>query len=487
MRIPLQKKFVVLVSVILMITSISSISFTHSDRTNASVSSTSVNDSEVDYVIVTIPDFDVKVNGELIDTEHSQYPVISYKSITYFPMTSDYLAGIGLNLKFDSVEGLKINVKKDISALEQSFLGAENVLGSQQKAQIAAFPIEVNGKSVNNNLEEYPVLLYKNITYFPMTWKYAVEEFQWDTKWSDSDGLSIDAIDLVKESDIELRTVRSATIDDVRMDDVNFTFENDENILGEWHCVDILDNPLDFRPYEKSYFGELMYELLTFSRDGSVFEEFTNGFQKLNKWTKGLVLDAKNGYGTASRYFIVEAFGEEYLFVEFKNGDFQLREEEAGYYVFLRGDKYNIYSIGNYEIELREVESTIIDGVKTDNIKFGFELDEEVIGKWQCVDFIDNPYMFKSNEKNFLGRLHYKTLEFASKGSVTHTYNNDFERTEKWTNGILLSAEPLQESASRYFIVTILDKDYMFYEFKNGDYTYRNADPSYYVFERVVD
>lgn len=147
--------------------------------------------AESEDITVVIPEFDVRVNNELIDTKHSQYPVITYNDITYFPMTFDYLNGIGLNLSFSSEEGLKISVKDVNGTLKQSFLGVNNVLGSLKTAQFAIFPIEVNGKVIDNDNEEYPIILYKDITYFPMTWRFVVDEFGWKTTWSDKTGLTI--------------------------------------------------------------------------------------------------------------------------------------------------------------------------------------------------------------------------------------------------------------------------------------------------------
>ena len=155
--------------------------------------------AENEEVVVAVPEFDVSVNGQIIDIEHSQYPVISYKNITYFPMTSDYLSGIGLGLKFTSAEGLKIDVKDEVGTFNQNFLGTSNILGSQHKAILAPFHIEVNGKVINNDAEEYPVLLYKNITYFPMTWRFAVEEFGWKTSWSEELGFGIKVGNTVTE------------------------------------------------------------------------------------------------------------------------------------------------------------------------------------------------------------------------------------------------------------------------------------------------
>lgn len=144
--------------------------------------------TEVD---VTIPEYDVKVNGVKIETAQSQYPVLVYKGVTYFPMTSDYLSGVGLNLKFSNETGLEISKSGNLDQLVQRFLGAENELGSTVKAKIAPFPVKVNGKMIDNASEEYPVLSYKNVTYFPMTWRFAVTEFGWKTTWSNEKGFGI--------------------------------------------------------------------------------------------------------------------------------------------------------------------------------------------------------------------------------------------------------------------------------------------------------
>lgn len=163
---------------------------------------------ETSEVTVTIPEYDVKVNGQLIDTEHSQYPVIRYKGITYFPMTSDYLTGIGLKLIFSKEEGLFID-KNDtavFSELDQKYLGAKNVLGSHHQAQLVPFQVTVNGQIIDNKTEEYPILMYKNITYFPMTWRFSVTEFGWQTKWDNIQGFGIITIEQI-ESKVVIEAV----------------------------------------------------------------------------------------------------------------------------------------------------------------------------------------------------------------------------------------------------------------------------------------
>ena len=40
-----------------------------------------------DMVQVTLPSFSVTLNGQTTGNDYSQYPLLVYKDITYFPMT----------------------------------------------------------------------------------------------------------------------------------------------------------------------------------------------------------------------------------------------------------------------------------------------------------------------------------------------------------------------------------------------------------------
>ena len=61
------------------------------------------------------------------------------------------------------------------------------------KAEICSFNIVVNGKAIDNKKEEYPLLVYRDVTYFPLTWRFAVDEFGWNYSYSKVDGVSIDS------------------------------------------------------------------------------------------------------------------------------------------------------------------------------------------------------------------------------------------------------------------------------------------------------
>jgi hypothetical protein len=58
-------------------------------------------------------------------------------------------------------------------------------------AQIPSTAVTINNKTIDNTKEEYPLLSFRDITYFPLTWRFAHEEFGWDYGWDNHEGLSI--------------------------------------------------------------------------------------------------------------------------------------------------------------------------------------------------------------------------------------------------------------------------------------------------------
>jgi hypothetical protein len=58
-------------------------------------------------------------------------------------------------------------------------------------AEVPSSAVTINGKSIDNTKEEYPLLGFRDVTYYPLTWRFAHDEFGWDYRWSDNDSLSI--------------------------------------------------------------------------------------------------------------------------------------------------------------------------------------------------------------------------------------------------------------------------------------------------------
>ena len=128
--------------------------------------------------------------------------------------------------------------------------------------------------------------------------------------------------------------------------------------------------------------------------------------------------------------------------------------------------------LGLYEVATGKMKDPI-----KDNVDLPFVDQPEVIGVWQSVDFVDTENLFNPNKKLFKADLTLKEIKFLKKG-----------KTEKpfwtWTKGVLI--HKVDQTASAYKIKNIGGKDYMFLEWKSGDYVWDHMKPKYYVMEKVV-
>ena len=137
----------------------------------------------------SMPGFKINLNGIQIDNDFRKYPFLVYKGITYFPMTWYDCRLLGLENEWSSEEGLKVYQSKVTSSYVADTVKAKN--SEKRKITIPNMKIQVNGKPVDNSKEEYPLFLYNNITYFPMTWRFAYDEFSWEYSWDNKEGLTI--------------------------------------------------------------------------------------------------------------------------------------------------------------------------------------------------------------------------------------------------------------------------------------------------------
>lgn len=143
-----------------------------------------------DTVPVTLPGFSVTLNGQTTSNDYSKYPLLVYRDITYFPMTYYDCRLLGLTTGWSAAEGLSIN--KQDAPLEEYAREVQTARNSRsQRARIARGAITVNGRNVDNSREQYPLLLFRDVTYFPLTWRFAVEEFGWSYHFDGESGLTI--------------------------------------------------------------------------------------------------------------------------------------------------------------------------------------------------------------------------------------------------------------------------------------------------------
>jgi hypothetical protein len=140
-------------------------------------------------VKVTLPNFEVNLNGHTVESKYREYPLLVYRDITYFPMTWNDTRLLGLEAIWSPAAGLNIKQSQVTSSYVPYKSGSRNA--ATYFAKISSSAITVNGKVINNAKEQYPLLSFRNVTYFPLTWRFAHDEFGWDYKWKAASGLSI--------------------------------------------------------------------------------------------------------------------------------------------------------------------------------------------------------------------------------------------------------------------------------------------------------
>lgn len=125
----------------------------------------------------------------------------------------------------------------------------------------------------------------------------------------------------------------------VRNDDVNYVFENDPNILGNWTSIDFVSEIEEFDPSSKFWMGDLFLDQIEVKDDGTVlFKQMNSGmFHEGGKWTKGKLID--EDYNCVEDYFIIEVNGKNYLMLPWINGDVIYRGMKPCYYVFERTEE----------------------------------------------------------------------------------------------------------------------------------------------------
>lgn len=148
-------------------------------------------------VSVKLPSFQVTVDGQSIDSTKLKYPLLVYKDITYFPLTWHVGKGMGLQTNWSRETGLDIHASSYNKTLLTLEAGNQFVKGKPYNAQIVDSPVTVEGVKIDHSKEAYPLLLFQNVTYFPMTWRYAHDSFNWNTSWDNQTGLAIQTMQQV--------------------------------------------------------------------------------------------------------------------------------------------------------------------------------------------------------------------------------------------------------------------------------------------------
>lgn len=225
-------------------------------------------------------------------------------------------------------------------------------------------------------------------------------------------------------------------------------FINDEAVIGRWENIGWAENTEDASSnHLNDVSGE--FKTLYFLPEGEPYWIFEG-------WTKGVLLIHYGGDEPILSYsYDIRSKGDkQYLLLRMEN-----RTE-----VFVKTDdrRYTKETLGNH-----------------DDINRPFVPDDRVLGKWRSVAFVAEAEAFDGKEAS--QDLYLRSLEFFPKGALVQTYMDDIWN-DKWTKGLILSLH--RTTAAKYFIKEMGGREYLFMEWKMGNYIYGGMKPDIYVFKR---
>ncbi len=226
-------------------------------------------------------------------------------------------------------------------------------------------------------------------------------------------------------------------------------FLNDDSVMGKWKNIGWIGNTyctsLD-KLNEKS--GE--YDTLYFLPNGE-------GYWIFEGWTKGILLIHYGGNEPiiTYRYDIHKINDKEYLFFRLEN--------KTEIFVKVNSKHYKKATLGRH-----------------DNIDLPFIYDGRVIGKWKSVGFVDSIESFSPD--NVSESLYLKEINFFRDGSLEQT-TMDEKWHDKWTKGSVINLH--RATVAAYEIYVINGVEYLFLEWKMGNYIYGGMKPDLYVFVRA--
>lgn len=257
-------------------------------------------------------------------------------------------------------------------------------------------------------------------------------------------------------------------------EDIDIPFVNDETVIGRWKLFDFLPSKEMFNPDKsKMHDSKDIVKELYFLPKGEKYWCFA--------WTKGLLL-SNCGYPhrkSQNKYTIEKIGKDTFMFIEFKT------------YEYFEGGKPEIWvfkKADSKEYSKREI-------MKIDEIPDIPADDHNILGKWEVCDLVRSVDGF--DPKNCClfvpyEALYWRSAEFLNKGEIKNTFKN-YEEAEahtdapevwRWINGYVI-CKP-RHTASKYVIQKHGDIEYLFIQWKSGDYSFGGDEHFWYVFKKSI-
>jgi len=199
-----------------------------------------INAYATDYA--NIPVCSVTLSGQEVDNSYRQYPLLQFRDIVYFPMTYHDCRFLGVSTNWNGATNTLTITKENISGAYRDY-NWEWKNTQNNKIDICKFNIVVNGKVIDNSKEAYPLITFRDVTYFPLTWRFAVDELGWEYSYDDKNGLVINSSNKKEEKRDNFR------------------------VIG-YYSYDLFEEPLEKLQTDK--LTHIMYAFLIPQADGSV-------------------------------------------------------------------------------------------------------------------------------------------------------------------------------------------------------------------------
>ena len=372
---------------------------------------------------------------------------------------------------FDDIEKIKSNLPKSILGKRKIIINYETEY-REAEFDLAAC-MEIVGKlPVSCGYEEKTISLGANVASLICKTDELDDAYKAMIKHLDGSGYKVCGAYYEIYHDggtVELKVpVCERTKKSLYVSDDVMPFVDDPEVCGKWKMIDILPTREHFI-YGKPKCNHLAW------LDELYFIDGGKSYWAISGWTKGqLFTYASKPHSVYANKYVIEDNGKQkLLFLEmydYCDGGGEGLFDNPEIWVYEQIDDKHYTS----QEELR----------RCDNIDYPFINDENIIGVWKVRDFLINREDFDVKKQNWpVDDLFVLSAEFKNSGVyVTTTKNGTNSVTSVWTKGLVLNKR--EKTASAYEIVTIDGKEYLFREWKTGDYSFGNGRAYWYVFTR---
>lgn len=247
-------------------------------------------------------------------------------------------------------------------------------------------------------------------------------------------------------------------------ENVHIPFENDERIIGRWKIIGEYSSRTEFD------LGNKLREEAVGNKNREIFFLPNGEWYWCYSWTKGKLLidDGVNSFVN----------------------DYAVEKHSDGLYMFVNLKSYDYLQNGRTTLlvlhQCDNCRYTANDIARKDDISIPFKADRHILGKWICIAFVQNKEDFSPESIDSGFQPYFKEIEFLPSGECTSTYGDEIisgRDMQEWTKGFVL--RKWNHTACAYESKNISGIEYLFIEWKSGDYRWGGFDTDFYVFVRA--